>query len=331
MQRKIIITGATGLIGRKISEFLIKDKNHLIIFSRRPEEAKKIITNAAEYVLWDYENSSEWKEYLEDADAVINLAGESIISKRWNEKTKQRIYNSRIISTRSLVNAIKETTHKPECFISASAVGFYGNRNEEVNENSEKGNGFLANLVFDWENESQVLENYNVRTVNIRLGTVLSMNGGALPKLVKQFKLFFGGTLGSGNQWFPWIHIDDAAEIFLFALDNKIHGILNAVSPNLITQKEFSKTLAKVLGRPCIFRIPEYLLKIILGEAANVILEGAKVYPKKTIEYGYKFKFDNLEKALRNLLLKNYSNQETISRLPVHGNAGGLPNINLLS
>lgn len=302
MQRKIIITGATGLIGRKISELLIKDKNHLIIFSRRPEEAKKIITNATEYVFWDYENSSEWKKYLEDADAVINLAGESIISKRWNEKTKQRIYNSRIISTRSLVNAIKETNHKPECFISASAVGFYGNRNEEVNENSEKGNGFLANLVYDWENESQVLEKYNVRTVNIRLGTVLSMNGGALPKLAKQFKLFFGGTLGSGNQWFPWIHIDDAAEIFLFALDNKIHGVLNAVSPHLITQKEFSRTLAKVLVRPCIFRIPEFSLKIILGEAANIILEGAKVFPKKTLEYGYKFKFDNLEKALRNLL-----------------------------
>jgi len=302
MQRKIIITGATGLIGRKILELLIKDKNHLIIFSRRPEEAKKMITNAAEYVFWDYENSSEWKKYLEDADAVINLAGESIISKRWNKKIKERIYNSRVNSTRSLVNAIKETSHKPECFISASAVGFYGNRDEEVNEYSERGNGFLASLVDDWENETRVLENYNVRTVNIRLGTVLSMSGGALPKLVKQFKLFLGGTLGSGNQWFPWIHIDDAAEIFLFALVNKIHGILNAVSPGLVTQKEFSKILARVLLRPCIFRIPEFSLKIIFGEAANVILEGAKVYPEKTLEYGYQFKYNNIEKALRNLL-----------------------------
>lgn len=303
MQRKIIITGATGLIGRKISEILIENNNNVIIFSRRPETAKEIIKNAAEYVLWDYEKTSEWKNFLEGADAIINLAGESIISNRWNKKTKQRIYNSRIITTRSLVNAIKEIKTKPECFISASAVGYYGNRNEEVDEYSEKGSGFLTNLVSDWENESKVLEKYNVRVVNIRLGTVLSMNGGALPKLVNQFKLFLGGTLGNGNQWFPWIHIDDAAGIFLFALNNnRINGILNAVSPNLITQKEFSKILAKVLKKPCFFRIPAILLKIIFGEAASVILEGAKVYPKLTIEYGYQFKYDDIEKALINLL-----------------------------
>ncbi|MDH7604297.1 MAG: TIGR01777 family oxidoreductase [Melioribacter sp.] len=305
MQRKIIITGATGLIGRKISEILIENNNYVIIFSRRPEIAKEIIKNASEYVLWDYEKSSEWKNFLEGSDAIINLAGESIISNRWNKKTKQRIYNSRIITTRSLVNAVKEISNKPESFISASAVGYYGNRNEEVNEYSEKGNGFLANLVNDWESESKVLEKYNVRVVNIRLGTVLSMNGGALPKLVNQFKLFLGGTLGNGNQWFPWIHIDDAAGIFLFALNNRINGILNAVSPNLITQKEFSKILAKVLKKPCFFRIPVILLKIILGEAANVLLEGAKVYPKLTIEYGYQFKYDDIEKALINLLKSN--------------------------
>lgn len=303
MQRKIIITGATGLIGKKISEILIENNNKVIIFSRRPETARKIIKNASEYVLWDYEKSFEWKNYLDGADAIINLAGKSIISNRWNKKVKQKIYDSRIITTRSLVNAVKEMSVKPECFISASAVGYYGNRDEEVNEYSEMGNGFLANLVNDWENESKVLEKYNVRTVNIRLGTVLSIDGGALPKLFNQFKLFLGGTLGNGNQWFPWIHIDDAVGIFLFALNNKkINGILNAVSPNLITQKEFSKILAKVIKKPCLFRIPSVLLKIILGEAANVLLEGAKVYPKLTIDYGYQFKYGNIEKALTNLL-----------------------------
>lgn len=302
MNRNIIVTGATGLIGRNISNALIKNNENVIVFSRRPEEAKKIIKGATSYVFWDYENSN-WKKYLNKADAVINLAGENIASKRWTKKVKRKIYDSRILSTRALVNAIIETGNKPECFISASAVGFYGNREDEVDEYSDKGNGFLASLVNDWENESKRLEDYNVRVVSIRLGTVLSKEGGALQKLIKQFNYYLGGTIAGGNQWFPWIHIDDAVGIFLMALNNpEIKGVLNGVSPTQVKQKEFVSILSKYLNKPCYLNIPAFLLRFILGELALVLLEGARVIPRRTLEYGYKFKYEDIDESLSNLL-----------------------------
>lgn len=309
MRKKIIITGATGLIGRQISKRLIEAKNHLIIFTRNLESAKSIIKNAQEYVLWNYENSSEWKNKLNGTDAVIHLAGENLISKRWTKEFKKRIYNSRVLTTRALVNVISQLTNKPQDFISASAVGYYGNRETEVDEYQEKGEGFLADLVNDWENETKPLENYGVRRVNIRLGTVLSKDGGALSKLIPQFKLFLGGTLGSRNQWFPWIHVEDAVEIFLFALNNsEVQGVLNAVAPEQIRMKDFSKVLGKVLKRPSYLNVPSFILKLILGEASEALLNGAKVIPKRTLEYGYQFRYANLNDALTNLL-RTYQNK----------------------
>lgn len=303
MDRKIIITGATGLIGRKIAQTLLENKENVIIFTRNPERAKIIIKGAKEYVYWNYEHIEEWQKYIEDSYAIIHLAGENIISKRWNNKVKQNIYNSRVLTTRALVYAIGETKKKLQHFISASAVGFYGNCDKEVDEYSESGKNFLANLVYDWENESKQLKKYGVRVVSIRLGTVLSKEGGAFPKLTTQFKFFLGGTLGKGNQWFPWIHIDDAVGIFIFALNNHdITGALNAVSPSEVRMKDFSKILGKILNRPSYIKIPKFILKIIFGEATEFLLSSIKVFPRRTLEYGYKFKYESLDDALKNLL-----------------------------
>lgn len=303
MKRKIIITGATGLIGKNIAKKLIEIGDDVFIFSRKPEIANNIIKDAKKYIAWNYEEIDEWKQYLNGIDAVIHLAGENLIGKRWNDEFKKRIYDSRVLTTRALVSAIKEMNFKPQVFISASAVGFYGNRKEEVDEYSEKGRGFLANLVNDWENEIKPLDNYGVRIVNIRLGTVLSKDGGALAKLIPQFKLFLGGTLGSGNQWFPWIHIDDVIGIILFVLNNSdVKGILNATAPEQVKMKDFSKTLGKILKRPSYLRVPSFVLKLILGEASEVLLNGVKVIPKRTLEYGYQFRYPKLYEALANVM-----------------------------
>ncbi|MCX7797195.1 MAG: TIGR01777 family oxidoreductase [Melioribacter sp.] len=303
MDRKIIITGATGLIGRKITESLIEDKDDVIIFTRNPEKAKRIIKNVKDYVYWDYNDIDSWKKYLENSHTIIHLAGENIASKRWNKKFKEEIYNSRVLTTRAFVNALNDINNKPLNFLAASAVGFYGYSENEVDEYSEKGEGFLANLVYDWENESKKLINYGIRVVNIRLGTVLSIEGGALPKLILQFKFFLGGTLGNGNQWFPWIHINDAVGIFLYALNNPdINGTLNAVSPHKVRMKEFTKILGKNLNRPSYLKITPLILKIFFGEAAKYLLSSANVSPKRTQSLGYKFQYELLDDALINLL-----------------------------
>ncbi|MHB8906436.1 MAG: TIGR01777 family oxidoreductase, partial [Melioribacteraceae bacterium] len=272
--------------------------------TRSVDKAKLVIPNAVEYVAWNYEQD-DWKKKLDGKDAVIHLAGENVMAKRWNVEHKKNIYNSRVATTRSLVRAIENVKDKPNVLISASAVGYYGNSEEPVTEESKHGKDFLANVVRDWEKETEEISRHGVRRVNIRTGIVLDKHEGALARMITPYKFFIGGPLGFGKQWFPWIHIDDVAGIFLFALDNKdVHGILNAVSPNPLRMNEFCKTLGAVMHRPSLFNVPAFVLKIIFGEGAEVLLSGANVIPERTIEYGYKFNFVDAEKALKNLLEK---------------------------
>ncbi len=336
MLKKVILTGATGLIGKKIFSKLKEKKYEIIIFSRDAERAEKIIPGADEYVNWDIprmrmhplrqsgreashiagsefsetgslQNKHNWEKYLEGTHAVIHLAGENIMAKRWTAKHKKKILESRIFGTRALVNGIKNTQNKPEVFICASAVGYYGNSENEVDENSPPGTGFLVDVVKKWEDEASAVESYNVRWVSIRMGVVLDKNEGALAKMLIPFKFFVGGTLGSGTQWFPWIHIEDAAGMFLHVLENnRVHGAVNSVSPHPVRMKEFCNILGQVMHRPSFFNVPEFVLKIILGEAAGTVLDGAKVMPQKAISSGYKFTFEHLENALKNIL-KNKS------------------------
>ena len=302
MKKKIVIAGATGLIGKRICSKLIERGDEVTILTRSVDNAKTAIPRAAKYVYWNL-FLSDWMKELEGAEAVINLAGENLMAKRWTDAHKKNIRDSRIITTAKLIEAISCLKVKPKVFISASAVGFYGSTENEVDETSKMGEGFLAELVNDWEKETQKVDELNIRRINVRIGIVLDKNEGALAKMITPFKFFVGGPLGSGNQWMPWIHINDLTNIFLFSVDNdNVKGIINGVTPNPVRMNEFAGTIGKVLNRPSIFKVPGFVLKIILGEAASVVLEGANVKPKKLQTLGYKFLYDDLEKALTAIL-----------------------------
>lgn len=303
--KKIIITGATGLIGRKLSQKLSEAGHQIIVFSRNASSAKNILKKDFTYIDWDYSRSDNWIESISTADAIVHLAGINLFAKRWNKKFKEEILASRKETTKALVDAVKLSQAKPEVFVSASGVGYYGDcGDKQLDENSPAGNDFLAEVCKVWEAEAAEVEQAGVRRVSVRTGIVLSKEDGALKRMLLPFKLFVGGPLGNGKQWFPWIHIDDIVGIYFHAIENQnLSGAVNAASPNICTMKEFAKTLGKVLHRPSLFPVPELALKIAIGEAGKVVLMSQRVKVNKLLESGYKFKFENLEEALRNLLL----------------------------
>jgi uncharacterized protein len=301
--KKIIITGATGSIGQNLVRELSARGDEVIVFTRNPEKAVKKISSKIKIVKWEYEKPEEWKEYLNGIDAVIHLAGANLGAKRWNEEYKKLAYDSRIVSTRNLVEAIKSVEQKPKVFICSSATGFYGNRYDEVlDENSSKGNDFLATLCNDWEKEARTVELYGVRRVSIRTGLVLMKDEGVLKQMLLPFKLFIGGPLGNGRQWFPWIHIDDIVGIYLHAIDNpNVTGAINGTAPGIVTMKQFAKQFGKILRRPSIFPIPKFALKIAAGELGEYAVMSQRTSVEKIIKAGYKFKFNNLGNSLEKI------------------------------
>jgi len=312
--QKILLTGATGSIGRRLVQKLTARGDEVIIFTRSAIRAEENIPKAVRLVKWDYSKPDDpsslklrrtgWMQELNGADVVVHLAGANLGAKRWNEEYKKLAYESRLTSTRNLVEAIKSVEAKPKVFICASAVGIYGNRYDEIlDEKSLPANNFLADLCKDWEAEAKKVEKLGVRRVSIRTGLVLDKNDGLLKKMLPTFKLFLGGYLGNGKQWFPWIHIDDIVGIYLHTIDNaNINGAVNAASPGIVTNKEFSKTLGKVLSRPALFPIPKLALRIVSGELGNYVTDSQRILVDKILESGYKFRFENLQVALRDLL-----------------------------
>ncbi len=258
MNKKVIITGASGLIGKQLFKELLNRGDEITIFARDPASAKQKLPGAKDYVKWDYLELDPWQKMVDGKNAIIHLAGANISGKRWTEKYKKEILESRIISTQNLIKAIGNSNNKPECFIISSAVGYYGDAgNETLTEASPSGNDFLSKVCTKWELESHKVDELGIRRVNVRTGVVISADGGALKKMLLPFKFFVGGPLGNGKQWFPWLHIDDIIRIYLFALDNpNIQGPLNAVSPGLITMKNFAENIGEVLHRPSIFSVP---------------------------------------------------------------------------
>ena len=304
--KKIIITGATGSIGRNLVQKLTARGDEVIVFSRNSEKAGKKLLLVKKFIKWNYEQPDEWTNELNGVDVVVHLAGANLGAKRWNEKYKRLAYHSRIVSTQNLVDAIKSVEQKPGVFICSSAVGIYGNRFDEVlDENSLLGNDFLANLCNDWEKEAALVEQFGVRRVSIRTGLVLMKDEGVLKQMLLPFKLFIGGPLGNGRQWFSWIHIDDIVGIYLQAIDNEnLNGPVNAASPGIVRMNEFAKTLGKVLMRPSIFPVPKFVMKIAAGEVADYAVMSQRINVDKILKVGYKFKFEILEEALRKLLIK---------------------------
>ena len=280
---KILVAGATGFIGKKLVKTLDEKGHEIVVLTRNRETARFHIPIHCEIQQWDPEKSPLSTNSLKDVDVVINLSGENIASSFWTETQKRKLMDSRKMSVRRIVKAMAVMNTKPKVFISASAVGFYGNRrNEELQETSSAGEGFLSKVCQSWENEITEAEELGIRTVIFRLGMVLGHDGGALEKIMPAFKLGLGGKLGDGSQWMSWIHINDFIDMIVYSIENpSIKGIINAVSPNPVKNIEFTKTLGRLVKRPTILPVPGIALKVVLRDLSDLLLYSQKVSADK--------------------------------------------------
>lgn len=294
-----LVTGATGFIGSRLVSALLRDGHAVNYLGRK--RSRKLDSRAA-FHCWNPGEKPPLNS-VPRLDAVVYLAGEPI-AQRWTEEAKRRIYDSRVAGTQALVSAIGELPHKPAVLVSASAVGYYGNRGDEIlNEQSAPGAGFLAELCVQWEREARKAQEFGLRVVTIRIATVLGPEGGALAKMLTPFKLGLGGKFGSGRQWMPWVHIDDLLSLFMFAARNdSIAGALNGCSPQPVTNAEFTRVLADVLRRPAPWTVPKFALKLALGEMSDVLFDSQRVMPAATEQTGFRFEYPALKAALENLL-----------------------------
>lgn len=302
---RLILTGGTGFIGTALRETLTQKGHEVVILTRQASRENQPGVRIR-YTYWNPPYGGAWERELDGVEGVINLAGEPILGKRWTSEQKQKIAESRANATRTLVTAIRSAKRKPLFLLNASAIGYYGPRgNEELTEESPRGNGFLAEICEKWEAEATRAEESGLRVVKIRIGIVLEKGGGALAKMLPSFQLGLGGPLGSGNQWMSWIHRKDLAGLIHFLIEKKeIRGAVNATAPVPVTMKEFSETLGRVLRRPAIFPVPGFAVKLLMGEASEILLKGQRVLPKRVLASGYSFQFPKLEPALKEILEK---------------------------
>lgn len=302
---KVLVTGATGTIGRAICERLAAEGHSIVVLSRRPENAR--VVPGAQAFRWDAEREVPPVEAWAGVDAVVHLAGEPVAGARWTDEQKRRIRDSRVLGTRHLIDGMKALANPPRVLVSASAVGYYGNRGDaQLDESSAPGEGYLVDVCREWERQSERAREFGVRVVLLRIGVVLSKTGGALEKMLLPFKLGLGGRLGSGRQWFPWIHLDDIVGIVQHALATpEAQGPLNGAAPGIVTNEEFTRQFAAALHRPVFFPVPEFALRLMMGEMAAVVLASQRVLPKATIAAGYQFKFPDLTPALVDVLNQN--------------------------
>ena len=299
---KILMSGVTGLIGRSLSEKLQAEGHSIIGLSRSPEKAGKLPVEAM--LRWEPEAGLPPAEAFDGVEAVIHLAGEPVAEARWTAERKQRIRNSRVISTRNLVDAMRSLPKKPRVFVAGSAVGIYGDRGDEVlDENAKPGTDFLANVCVEWEAEAHRARELGIRTIEVRTGVVLAKEGGALAKMLPPFKLGVAGPLGNGKQYFPWIHLDDIVGLIELALKNdSLNGPLNGSAPEVVTNREFTRQLADALRRIAIIPVPEFALRLLYGEMAGVLLASQRVIPKVALDANYQFVYPDLASALKNLV-----------------------------
>jgi uncharacterized protein (TIGR01777 family) len=299
----ILITGATGFVGRRLCEMLHQAGHTVRALSRDSVAAKQRVPHLKEVFPWNPLQELPPLQAFEGCDAIINLAGESIAG-RWTAPKKQLIRDSRVLGTKNLVNALAQLSSRPKVLISASAIGYYGDRGEEtLTEDAAPGSDFLAQVCRDWENEALKAESLGMRVVRLRIGLVLGRGGGTLQALLPLFRVGLGGPLGSGRQWWSWIHRDDLCRLIVQILANEnVSGPINATAPQPVRQKEFAQVLGRVLRRPAFLPTPAFALKIALGEFADGILASQRVLPRRAQEMGYRFQFEELEGALREIL-----------------------------
>lgn len=296
---RVLITGATGLIGREIGKVLAEKGHELLVVSRSLAKARELLPFPCEIITGDLTKEVLKDERLGRVDAVINLIGEPVVGGRWTREKKEKIYVSRITATRNLVASLPASIHS---FISGSAIGYYGDRgNDTIHEKDSAGTGFLSKVCVDWEAEAAKSPG---RKVFIRTGVVLAPQGGALEEMLFPFRAGVGGVLGDGAQWMSWIHLQDIVGLFVYALENsQVEGAVNGVAPVAVTNKVFSASLAKALGKSLGPSVPVGALKLLFGEGAQVIVSSLNVSAEKAIALGYQFKYVNLDKTLEEICL----------------------------
>lgn len=300
---KVLISGASGLIGKALQKALNESGNEVFTLVRN---RKEVSPNA---IFWDPKNNLVDNALLEDFDAIVNLSGEGIAAGRWTVDRKKAILDSRIDSTKTLVDALIHLNHPPKVLINASAVGYYGDRGEEIcTEETGSGSGFLADVCRQWEAVAMPAVQHGIRTVFLRFGVVLSADGGAFARMLPFFKLGVGGKLGSGEQYMSWISIDDLVGIIIFAINHEnVRGPVNTVAPAPVKNSEFTDVLGKALNRPTVLTIPAFMLRFLLGNemADEVLLGSTRAEPKQITQSGYLFKHPDLESAVNYLLDKD--------------------------
>ena len=299
---RVIITGGTGLIGRALATSLASDGHEVIVLTRNPRPDDQLPAGVQQ-VKWDARSADGWAEYADGAYAIVNLAGEGLADSRWSEERKKRIYASRTNAGKAVVEAVRLAANKPKVVVQASGINYYGpHENETITESSGPGADFLAQVCFDWEAATAPVETMGVRRAIIRSGIVLSNEGGAWPRIVLPFKLFAGGPIGSGKQYWPWIHLDDEVGVIRFLLENEASsGPFNLCTPTPLTNKEFAQQLGAGMGRPAFFPVPSIALQMVFGEMSTVLLDGVRAIPQRLQELGYTFKYPTAEAAFKSL------------------------------
>ena len=302
---QIVVAGGTGFIGRPLWALLRQEGYQVILLTRRIE-AQRSHDSTITAVEWNGRDAGAWEKCLEDADAVINLTGAPIADGRWNDARKQILMESRILTTRLLVEALSRCSSKPRTLINASGIGYYGACDDRaLDEGASRGQGFLADLCLAWEAEALRAAEFGVRVVMLRTGMVLEQDGGALPKMLLPFRFFTGGPIMPGTQWVSWIHRRDHIGLIKWALTTpSISGPVNAVAPEAVTMNRFCDALGQALHRPSWLPVPGFALHLALGELGTLMTTGQRVVPAKALSHGYVFQYPKLEPALRAILTK---------------------------
>lgn len=298
---KILVTGASGFIGTALCEKLAAESHDIVVLTRNVESAKINLPMVKAVFPWDPMDSEPPAEAFDGVDAIVHLAGESV-SGRWNAVKKKLVRESRVLGTRNLVSALEKRDQKPQILISGSAVGYYGDRGDEVlSEDATPGSDFFSEVCAAWEGEANGAKELGLRVVNLRVGIVMGP-GGALARMLPIFKMGGGGSLGNGRQWWAWVHQADVVGLIQHLLISDIEGPVNATSPNPVQQKKFADILGFVLKRPSFMPAPAFALKLALGEFSTELLASKRTSAEKAISSGYEFKYPDLEKALREVL-----------------------------
>lgn len=300
---KIIISGGTGLIGSALTQSLINDGHQVWILSRNPGRPGHLPAEAR-LVRWDGQTARGWGDLVNEADALVNLAGESLASGSWTDARKERILSSRVRAGNAMVEAIQQAAKKPKVLVQSSAVGYYGVSEDQIyDEQSPAGNDFLARVCLAWEASTSAVDDLGVRRVIARTGFVLSLAGGAFPQMVLPFRLMAGGPIGTGRQWISWIHLaDHIAALRYFLQDDLAAGPYNLTAPAPLTNAGFGKIIGKVMGRPFWLPVPAIVLRLGLGEMSTLILDGQKVLPAKLLSAGFSFRYETAQDALEHLI-----------------------------